>query len=147
MEYFVDAHREETRPLITSFFSIIGENLNPRECTCFLGIEPTKTSETMPKGGLLSNGKQHMKKASWSISLDKEPSWGIEDGMSKIIDTLWPHKSKIVEFLSTTKFEALFGSNVTIHASRPLYVLSPEILKRISFFGVEYGLDIFDYSD
>ena len=146
MEYIVDAQREETRPLITNYFSITDFSLDPEECTRFLEIEPTETSKAVQRGTFL-DGRPHIRDAFWTIEFSKEPSWEIEEGLSKIIEILWPQRSKVVEFLSTTGFDASFGTNVTIYASRPLYVLSPQVLKEMSYFGAEYGLDIFDYSE
>jgi len=144
MEYIVDAHSEETRPLITNFFAITDMALDPGECTRIFGINPTVTREATVE--VPFPGRPPIE-ASWSIRFDKEPSWEIEEGLRKILNIIWPQRDKIVEFLSTTGFSALFGTNVTIHASRPLYVLSPQTLEGMSYFGAEYGLDIFDYSE
>jgi hypothetical protein len=146
LKYFVDAHRDETRPLITSFFAIGDINLDPDECTRLVGLNPTTTSQAIPKG-FLPNGKVRIKDATWSIRFDKEPVWGIDEGLHRILDILWPQRDRVVEFLGTTGFSALFGTNVTIHASRPLYSLSPKTIRRMSFFGLEYLFDIFDYSE
>jgi hypothetical protein len=146
MEYTVDAQREEARPLITNYFTITGLSLDPRECTRLLGIEPTETSKVVQRGTFL-DGRPHVREAFWSIEFSKEPSWEIEGGLLRIIDILWPQRRKVVDLLSATGFDASFGTNVTIHASRPLYILSPQTLSRLSYFGAEYGLDIFDNSE
>jgi hypothetical protein len=147
MDYQVDAHDDETCPQITSFFAIFDEDLDPEECTASLGLTPDVMTRAIKTGVYLPGGKPHFKKASWEIRLDKEPAWEIETGLCKVIDTIWPHREKIIDYLSSTGFQAIFGSNVTIHASRPLYILSPETLGRMATLGAEFSLDIFDYSE
>lgn len=146
MEFTIEAHSEEARPLITNFFTITGKDLNIQECTRFLGLQPTETGETIQKGTSV-DGRTHFRDAFWSIEFTKEPSWEIEEGLIKILDILWPRRECVTAFLSTTGHSALFGTNVSIYASRPLYVLSPQTLSRMAFFETEWGLDIFDYSE
>ena len=135
---------KDSRPLISSHFSIHGETLDPQDCTKTIGIIPTfagrKGTKRRP-GSLVA-----LQTSIWTVSFSKEPSYSTDEEISRLIDLLWPHRLKVREYLSSTGFEAGFGNSVTIYEDRPLYSLSSSTIQRIAVFGVDYGLDVFDYS-
>lgn len=136
---------KNSRPLISSHFSIHGETFDPQDCTRAIGIEPTYARRKGMKrrpGSLVA-----LRTSVWTVSFSKVPSDSIDEEIARVIDILWPHQSKVLQFLSSTGLEAGFGNSVTIYEERPLYCLSASTIQRIAAFGVDYGLDIFDYSD
>ena len=132
------------RPVISTDFGIWGDLLDLSECTRQIGLAPT-TEET--KGQARPNGRPPARETYWGIATQKRRLLSIDDSLVELIEILWPHRFEIVEFLSSKPHSASFETKVTIYAERPEYCLSAQTLQRLSFFGIEYCLDIFDCSE
>jgi len=138
---------DDPTPLITTIFWMGGEDLDPNAITKTLDLQPTRTEgQRRVYGYYLPSGAPHVKKPYWCIERTKQPSYEIDSELSLLLDQLWPKKDAIVGLLKRTGYTAALVVNVTIYKDRPLYCLSPATLQRLAFFGVEFTLDIFDYS-
>ena len=135
--------KQNTLPLITSYFVIMGDMLNPQECTSFIGMSPTSYGI---KGTKRKGGRPDVPFSFWKVSIEKKPCICIDDAINGILDLLQPHMNEILTFLKKPSITASLGSNITINDERPLYCLKPETIKKIAILNVEYSLDIFDYS-
>ena len=83
----------------------------------------------------------------WCLEYRREPLYTIEDGLSKLLIKLWPCRQRVKEILSQEGISGGLSTTVDIYVDRPVYCLSPLLLARLSYFGVQYCLDIFDYSE
>ena len=131
-------------PRITSSFSISGPDFDPADCTLATGIEPSVAALKGQKRRPKSRFK--LLTSVWEVSAIKEESGSIDDGMVEVLDYLWPKKESLKAYLRRSKWSARFSTSLTVFDKRPLYVLGPETLSRMSYFGVDYTLDIHDYS-
>lgn len=135
----------DSRALVSSWFSISGEDLLPDRCTEAIGLEPTEIGIKGKKRRPESLGQ--LRTSFWAIGFERERSDNIEEGLSRLLDLLLPKQREISEFLREGRQSAGFKTSVTIHEHRPLYCLGPDTLTRLASFGLEYCLDIYDYSD
>lgn len=132
-------------PLITTTFVIEGDDLDPAECSRRIGLEPTGASDQRKvTGHLVPSGEPYVRKPFWLVKLNKRPSDSIGDELNELLAILWPHRHEIVRYLQETGHEAGFSSSVTIEENRPLYELTAETLSRLSFFKVDWILDILE---
>lgn len=138
---------DDTRALITSSFFIEGEDLDLEACTRELGLQPTRVVSAAIKGRWLPSGKANVVKPQWVVERKDQPSDDVNDELMKLLDLLWPRREAVIGWLKRTGHDAGFTTSVNIFNDRPLYCLSPKTLKRLAYFNVEWGLDIFDYSD
>lgn len=134
----------DSRPLITTAFSLDGEDLDPSVCTREIGLEPTHAGRKGEK--LRSTSHVALLTGVWTISV-KQRSLDTSEGLEELLDILWPHRFALRQFLRKTLWEAAFSTSMTIREERPLYHLSAGVIHRISFFRVSYGMDIIDLSD
>jgi len=140
----VSMHSEA--PLISSAFSIEGKDFDPDECTKAIGIQPNEIGRIGEK--LRPDSLGTLKISFWSISFIKEATYDLDEGLVKVLETMWPKREKILEYLRVGSFDnAAFSSTVNIYVDRPLYRIRPEVLRRFAFFGVEYIFDVHDYSE
>jgi hypothetical protein len=133
--------------LITTSFEVSSEHLDPVECSRVIGLDPTACS-TKPeiKGKWLPSGQPNIIDPFWRLQLTQEPAYEIDEGLTKILDMLWPHRHRVLRVIRRSGYSAGFSSSVTIFEGRPVYSLSPRSLSRLSYFGLEWGLDVFDLS-
>ncbi len=132
-------------PRITTFFAIGGEAVVPAECTARIGLEATDScAESVRRGTLVPSGEPHFRHPFWCLELTKEALDSTDDGLRRLLERLWPRRERVRELLRETGWKAMFGSTVTINEARPVYELSADTIRRLAFFEVEYGLDIFD---
>ena len=130
-------------PRITTTFVISGADLDPAGCTRRIGLEPTDVcAEAKVTGRLVPSGEPYVRKPYWSIEFPKQKSYSTDEGLTRLLDLLWPKRVQIVEYLGQTGYKAAFVSSVTIEEDRPLYELSAETLKRLAYFNVGWGLDV-----
>ncbi|MDY7093082.1 MAG: DUF4279 domain-containing protein [Acidobacteriota bacterium] len=137
--------QEDSSPLISTSFTIEDPDLDPDHCTCEIGLEPTEAGRKGER--LRPSSKVRLVTSVWTIALDKQPSWEIDEGLSQLMDHLWPKRKAIIDLLKRTRWSAGFSTSVIIQEDRPLYILGPETLRRLAYFGITYSLDIFDYSE
>lgn len=138
----------DSRPLISSTLFIQGEWLQPETCTEAVGMRPTSTSSSrVKKGTWLPSGKDHVTTPYWALEVRDLRSYEISDSLTALLDRLWPQRRALREFVRRDGIDAGFTTSVQIFGDRPDYSLGPAVLKRLSYFGVEWGLDLFDYSD
>ena len=136
----------DPRPLITSGFSIAGKDLDPDRCSLLIGMEATEVGHIGEKRR--PESLVALRTSFWEISVPKMASDEIDACLKKVIDILWPKRERVMEFLEKEQFdEAGFFTIVSIHADRPLYEISADTLRRLSYFQTSYTIDINDYSD
>lgn len=134
----------DPRPLITTSFTIDGVDLDPQECTREIGLEPTRAARRGERRR--PESRINLVTSVWCIAIDKQPSLDTNEGLSQLLDVIWPRRVELRDYLKATKWNAGFTTSLTIHDERPLYLLSHDSLCRMSFFGLEYSMDIHDYS-
>lgn len=136
----------DPRPLITTRFEITADDLDPLECSKLLELEPT-ASAAIPqvKGKWFPSGRPHVVRPYWKLGFNKEPGDDINDGLSRLLDLLWPHREAVLQLTARPGYTAGFLTSVSIFEDRPVYGLGPETLRRLGFFGLPWGFDIFDY--
>lgn len=135
----------DPRSLITSSFEIMGEHLDPRECSEVIGIEPTMFSaEPRTRGTWLPSGRPNVVYPFWRLELRKVPGDDINEGLISLLARLWPRREQVLLVTRRPGISAGFSTTVTIFDDRPVYRLAPETLRRLGFFELEWGLDVID---
>ncbi len=139
---------EDPRPRISTTFELSGPNLDPRECSQILGLEPTASSGIAEeKGKWIPSGRPNVIEPYWRLQFKDRPSDSIDDELAELLELLWPTREALVELVSRPSYSAGFLSSVSIFVDRPIYCLAPETLRRLGYLGLEWCLDIFDYTE
>lgn len=134
----------DPRPRISSILWIEGDELDPNLCTQELGLQPM---EIGIKGQMLPGRRWPVPHSFWRIGFSKQPSASIDQELHKLLDLVWPARERIKHLIETSAVSCSFVSNVTIEHDAPLLHLNPDTLSRLAFFQVEFGIDIFDFSE
>lgn len=133
-------------PRITSSFIIGGECLDLDLCSAFIGLTPTQTSaDARALPAAVREIAAKVGKPYWRIDLKRELSYDTNDGLSRLLEIIWPRRNEINEFVSRANLTSAFLSSVSIFYDRPVYSASSETIKKIAYLGAEWSLDIFDY--
>ena len=121
-------------------FRIHGRDLNVSSVTDTLGLEPSLVRNVGERRSETSTWQEAM----WSYNGFPESAgsrtWeSLEEGLSFVLDKLWPLKDKIDTYRSKHKIILWCGHFQTAANGGP--TLSPAILKRLADFGVELFID------
>ncbi len=81
-----------------------------------------------------------------SFGAVRYPADDLDAVVRHVLSLIWPARHRIMEFVSLRCLNAAFVASATINDERPLYRLSPESLRRLAFFGYDFGWEVFDYS-
>jgi hypothetical protein len=137
--------RPNQAPLITSRFCIAGRHFDTERCTAAIGITPTTIWRQ--QNTKIATDHPELPTTNWIIEVKDQRLYSTDDALIELFAIVWPSRERIQAFLHSSGLHASFGSIVTIHHERPLYELQPETLRKLAWFGCEYGMDIYDYSE
>lgn len=137
-------------PVIETKFCITGDELDPDEFTCLVGIQPYRTGK---KGELSSHpaaAKQGVKdrETFWCIEVEHQ-SYSMDESIQVLLAQVWPHRDKIKEYIKTRPTVAV-GMNTTIHMDedRPVYEISLDSIKKLAELECRFMLnDIYPLPD
>ena len=130
-------------PEITCSFTIRANDLDVDGSSRYLGLEPD-TVWRQRHEGLKSHPE--LPDTAWILESKSESLRSTSEVMGLLLGRIWPERETIREFLAEKGLRADFTCTVKIWEDRPLYDLKPEILQKLAWFGLEYVLDIYDYS-
>lgn len=135
-----------TETWVTSGFCISGKDLDPADCTEKIGIEPTETGLVGNKRRPESLGK--LVTSFWTFKNEEVEADNIDEGLNKILDILWPVRFAVRGYVTgKSHWDCGFFSTVTVYDLEPEYSLESTTMTKMSFFGLSYGLEIYDYSN
>jgi len=83
----------------------------------------------------------------WSVGVEKQPLESVDDAMKQMLEMVWPVRERIRGFATGHGLAIVFVCSVTFWKDRPEYSLSAPVLARLAWFGGDFLLDVFDYSD
>jgi len=129
-------------PQISVWLGIWGHNLNPDECSKYIGIKATETRR-QPDYFVKNNNPR----IGWYIGFRRREFDDTSDAINELMDTIWERRDKIKSLVKEHGFDLSIACNITIWEDRPLYSLRPEIIKKLAYFECEVLFDIFDYSE
>ncbi|HRS17773.1 MAG TPA: DUF4279 domain-containing protein [Thermoanaerobaculaceae bacterium] len=134
---------EETRPRIRAGLTIIGEHLDPDECTAAIGIVPTAAGR---KGQVPSNRRHPLPWGFWRLAVDQR-STDLDESVASLLDLIRGRTRQIRGILSQYGFSAtvecwidLFGESLAIE-------LSNKTIQAIGELGANLSIDVSDYRD
>ncbi len=134
----------EKAPDISVSFVIGSNDLDPDQCSHVLGLEPT-TVWRQKREHL--RGIPQVPNVQWVLSTGKVRGYTIDEPLSLLLETLWPHKAAVLEFVSDARAECFVTCTVTITCDRPLYEISVANLLKLAELRAPFRMDLFDYSD
>ncbi|MGC1274229.1 MAG: DUF4279 domain-containing protein [Planctomycetaceae bacterium] len=134
---------DTSTPRISCYFRIGGHDFDPATVTGALGLDPDTIWHK--REGL--KYRTDIPSIVWSIGFTKQPFYSTSDALEELFLKIWPARVRIRDFLAESGLEGLFTCNITISEDRPLYELTPSVIEKLAFFGCEFLMDIFDYSE
>lgn len=131
-------------PRIRCFFAIAAQDLNVDECTQRIGLAPSD---------VWRQKHDHLKfhpdipNTEWVVETSSDSLRSTSEAIGILLERIWPKRDIIKKFLEEKGLNASITCSVTIKEDRPLYDLAPDILAKLASLGVEFGFDIYDYSE
>lgn len=133
----------ETRCL--SFFCMSGDLLNPRLCTCLLGVSPTDSHE---KGYIQARSGIPAPTGEWSIEHDWHPCKSLQLEVENFLCKLCPLKAAIAKCVSTQRLSVSFCTAFEVFdKDYPNLALSAQAIGCLADMGVEFSIDWYDFSE
>jgi hypothetical protein len=131
----------ENTPSLTTVLSIGGQEFNPNELTALVGIEPTKVWTQQREWIRLS--APDMNTIEWRYELEKQRKWSLGEAIDEILDVVWSKKEGICQFLSERRLRMHIHCRPFGDASVLEYVIQPEVITRMAFFGASLSLAVY----
>jgi hypothetical protein len=129
----------ERRVMVT--FYIGGGAWDPDACTAALGLQPTRIRR---RGSVARAGGPPARQNGWSIDTEWEDSDTTDAVLVRLLDRLWEHRFAIRRFCEENRAGCAFVAVVEILEERPVYELTRATIARMSEFGADFSLDIYD---
>jgi hypothetical protein len=130
-------------PQISTLLWITGDGLDPDAWTR-TGLSPIDTGL---RGQYFPGKHWPVPETFWELGFRKKREDCIEGGLQKLLDSLWSRRASVSQGLQGPDVSGTFASNVTIRHIGASYCIGAETLERLAYFGIDYGIDIFDYRD
>ena len=130
-------------PVIKSCLAIGADDLDPDAITQQLGLEPTR---------IWRQKRKHLEELSvpntqWVLEIETTSKDSVSEALDELIAVLWPIRDRVRELAQSASSWTWFVSTVIIHEDRPLYDLQPATIEKLAYWGCEWNLDIYDYSE
>lgn len=129
-------------PQISAFFNVSGLDWDPQECTDATNLQATKVWNQPER--LVSGGKR---RSEWSVGFRRRDFDNVNDAIAEVLNLVWDRRTDLKEFADQRGYSLSVTCHVTIWKERPEFSLSAEVIRRLAWFGCEFLMDIFDYSD
>lgn len=141
---------EDPTPQISAYFWIAGPGLETAHCTKVIGLQPTGEDPQAVQTARFVTGEPYIRPPSWRFGITRMRSYSLSEPMEWVLEQIWPRREVIRQLLAELKpagIEGSFEASVTIHEDRPVYELTAKVLRRMSYFGVDFGLDIWNFEN
>lgn len=135
---------EERGPEMAVDFVIGGRGFDTDLATRVIGREPSRAWH---------QEREHLRKRSdlhdtaWMVSIGWTEMDSVNQAVERILEQVWPHRENILSFVDQHGLSASVSVSVRIWGDRPLYDLLPGTMRKLGEMNVEFGLDIYDYSE
>ena len=127
-------------PEIKFYIRLVGENLDPKEITDELKIQPSvywKKGEKRKYGGEYPFG-------SWCFGTEYEESYDLDDQIRKVYNVLKTKKFLLKKLIIKFKIEAIFQSVINMYGNQTAAIyLKKYIVDFASFVGIGFDFDTF----
>lgn len=135
--------KDEKAPVLGTSFWTRGEELDPDEFTCLVGIQPYSTGK---KGEILSHpaaARQGFKSREtlWAIEVEHK-TYSMDEGIQAVLRYIWPHREKVLDYTrARPSVEMGVTSAIHIYQDRPVYDISPDSIKKLADLGCSFMID------
>ena len=129
---------------ISTFVGVSGRGFDVDECTRAIGREPTE---------IWRQKRPHLRErvdlpdTEWMVGFQWRPFDAVDDAVRETISQIWDARSRFVAFAEAHHLSRFLVCSVRIWRERPLYNLTAQSLRQLGELGVEFSLDIYDYSE
>jgi Domain of unknown function (DUF4279) len=134
----------ENIPIITTGLSIGGHDFNPDEITSLVGIEPTKIWRQRREW--IKSTLPDINTIEWRYELKEQRKSSLGEAIEEILDVLWSKKDTISGFLLENRLKMHIDCRPFGDASVIVYIIQPEVMRKMAFFGASLSLAIYKCS-
>lgn len=127
---------------VSAFLVLSGNDFDLDDCSRAVGLEPTKVWQQRREA--LAR-REDLANTEWMVGVEKQPFDCLSDAVEAVLVRVWEHREDIQTYAAQHGLEVYLACNVTIWENAPEYSLSAETMQRLSEFGANFILDIFDY--
>lgn len=131
----------ENTPTITTALSIGGHEFNPHELTSLVGVEPTRIWAQQREWIKVTH--PNINTIEWVYKLEKQRKWSLGEAIDEILDIVWDNKEQIRQFLSDKGLRMHIDCRPFGDASVLEYIIQPEAMEKMAFFGASLSLAVY----
>jgi hypothetical protein len=139
----IEVDRGKT-PLISSSFSVGGNEFDSSEFSEIIEIQPTRIwKQTKPE---LRN-RHDLNNFEWIYKIKKKPLWSIGEAVNEILEIFWLKRQKIVSYSEKNKLSISIGCSIYIddpmEDSNPELCLYPDLIQKMADLKADFGMFIY----
>jgi hypothetical protein len=131
----------ENVPTITTVLRIGGQKFNPDELTSLVGVKPTKIWTQQREWIKVTH--PNFATIGWVYELEKQRKWSLGEAIDEILDVVWRKKEEICRFLSENRLRMHIDCRPFGDASVLEYIIQPEAMTKMAFFGASLSLAVY----
>ena len=131
-------------PQITVWFVLAGDDFDADACTAAIGLSPASIwRQKRPE----LRDHPDLNNMNWSFGAEKVSEYSTNTVVASVLKDVWQRRDAIAAFASQHALTASVCCNITIYQERPVYQLSPDVMRKLADLDAVFLMDIFDYSD
>jgi hypothetical protein len=131
----------ESIPSITTVLSIGGHEFQPDELTSLVGVKPTKIWTQKHERIKLTH--PNINTIEWRYELEKQRKWSLGEAIDEILNVIWSKKDDLNQFLLEKQLRMHIDCRPFGDASKIEYIIQPEAMKKMVFFGASLSLAVY----
>lgn len=125
---------EDPMPFVTTYCEISGSDFDSEGFAAAVDLPPGETEVAAGQGW-------------WRLEVKDQRGYNTEDGLMAVLDTLWPVRDRLAQFVGEHPATVTIGSSVRMYFDNLVYGLTQPTLHRLAALGAHYSLDVQDFRE
>jgi hypothetical protein len=131
----------ERTPVVSAYFSILGEAIDFEKISTLLGAEPTEAGIA---GEVLPGKRRPCKETFWERrSTARQHS--IDSVIGEVLSVFWEHRENLLDYVQECDATIEVLCTVDLYADGAGYSISRESIEKLAYFHAGFDLDISDF--
>jgi hypothetical protein len=128
-------------PRLTTVLSIGGHQFEPDDFTSLVGVKPSKVWTQKHEWIKLTHPDFDI--VGWFYELKEQRKWSLGEAIGEVLDVVWSKKEQVGRFLSDNGLTMHIRCRPFGDASVLEYIIQPEAMKKLAFFGASLSLAVY----
>ena len=131
----------ENTPAITTVLGIGGHGFSTDDLTSLAGVKPTQIWHQQHEWVKVTH--PDFATIEWRYKLEKQRKWSLGEAIDELLNVFWSKRDEINLFLSRNRLEMTIDVRPFGDASTLEYIIQPEVIRKLAFFGVSLSLAVY----